>query len=119
MMASVDDIFSIANRRTVITGGTAGIGLAVAAHFVSAGAEVVITGRRADGRQIAGSISARSVSMDVRSDASVERGLNEAVEILGGLDVLVLNAGVSLPAGPLEELDPTRSERSSMSTCSE
>jgi NAD(P)-dependent dehydrogenase (short-subunit alcohol dehydrogenase family) len=104
-MASLDDIFSIANRRTVITGGTAGIGFAVAAHFVSAGAEVVITGRRAEGRQIAGSIGARFVSMDVRSDTSVERGLNEAVDILGGLDVLVLNAGVSLPAGPLEELD--------------
>ena len=41
-------MFSIANRRTVITAATAGIDLAVAAHFVSPGADGAITGRRAE-----------------------------------------------------------------------
>jgi NAD(P)-dependent dehydrogenase (short-subunit alcohol dehydrogenase family) len=106
-MTTSDDLFSIANRRTVITGGTAGIGLGVAAHFVSAGADVVITGRRTHGAEVAESIGARFVSMDVRDDTSVEEALKEAADMMGGLDVLVLNAGIARPCGPLEELDLT------------
>jgi NAD(P)-dependent dehydrogenase (short-subunit alcohol dehydrogenase family) len=98
-------MFSIAGRRTLITGGTAGIGLAVAAHFVSAGAHVVISGRRAEGAEIAASIGARHVAMDVRDDDSVEQGLDAAVALLGGLDVLILNAGVALSCGPVDDLD--------------
>lgn len=98
-------LFSIAGRRTVITGGTAGIGFGVARHFVDAGAPIVITGRRPSGDQIAESIGARFVRMDVSDDESVQRGLEEAVDHLGGLDVLILNAGIALPCGPMAELD--------------
>ncbi|HTX07396.1 MAG TPA: SDR family oxidoreductase [Solirubrobacteraceae bacterium] len=100
-----DALFSIARRRTVITGGTAGIGLGVARHFVSAGADVVVTGRREQGHQRADSVGATFVRMDVRDDASVERALADAVRALGGLDILILNAGIARPCGPLEALD--------------
>ncbi|HTX47124.1 MAG TPA: SDR family NAD(P)-dependent oxidoreductase, partial [Solirubrobacteraceae bacterium] len=102
---ATDELFSIQGRRTVITGGTAGIGLGVARHFVSAGAKVVITGRRERGPERAESVGASFVSMDVRDDVSVERGLESAVRLLGGLDVLILNAGVARTCGPLERLD--------------
>jgi len=100
-----EDAFSIADRRTVITGGTAGIGLAVARHFASAGSDVVLTGRREDGAAVASAAGGRFVAMDVSDDASVRDGLAEAVAMLGGLDVLILNAGTDLDAGTLPELD--------------
>jgi NAD(P)-dependent dehydrogenase (short-subunit alcohol dehydrogenase family) len=98
-------MFSIAGRRTVITGGTAGIGLGVAEHFVAAGARVVIAGRRAQGPEIAATVGAQFVSMDVADDESVNHALARSAELLGGLDVLILNAGVARPCGPLESLD--------------
>ena len=56
---------SLKARRAFITGGTAGIGLAVARSYVEAGAEVVIAGRRAEGETIAASIGARFQQLDV------------------------------------------------------
>ena len=99
------DPFGITGKRTLITGGTAGIGLGVARHFVRAGAEVVISGRRAAGADIAESIGARFVTMDVADEASVQHGTDVAAEILGGLDVVIQNAGIGRPCGPLDQLD--------------
>ena len=97
--------FSIAGRRTVITGGTSGIGLGVARHFAAAGADVVISGRRENGSAVAAEAGGRFVAMDVGDDASVRNGLAEAATMLGGLDVLILNAGTDLDHGELAELD--------------
>jgi NAD(P)-dependent dehydrogenase (short-subunit alcohol dehydrogenase family) len=105
MTAVADERFSIRGRRTVITGGTAGIGHGVAAHFVAEGAEVVITGRRASGAEIAEGIGAHFVAMDVADDDSVRDGMAAAAERLDGLDVVILNAGISLPERPVAELD--------------
>ncbi|MCC6222510.1 MAG: SDR family oxidoreductase [Thermoleophilia bacterium] len=99
------DMFSIAGRRAVITGGTAGIGLGVARHFVRASASVVITGRRATGGGIAASIGASFVPMDVRDDASVCDGMAAAARLLGGIDILVLNAGLDEQTGTVAALD--------------
>jgi NAD(P)-dependent dehydrogenase (short-subunit alcohol dehydrogenase family) len=100
-----DKLFSVAGKRVLVTGGTAGIGHGVARHFVAAGANVVISGRRTAGPQIAESIGARYVWMDVGDDESVERATVEAARLLGGLDVLILNAGIAKPVGPIEVLD--------------
>jgi len=99
------DVFSVAGKRVLITGGTAGIGLGVARHFAAAGADVVITGRRSAGPQIAESVGARFVRMDVGDDDSVEQAISDAARMLGGLDVLILNAGVGRTVGPIESLD--------------
>ena len=100
------DPFSVERRRTVITGGTAGIGLGVAEHFVRARALVVITGRRPDGKAIASGIGATFVPVDVADDDSVRDGFERAAGALGGrIDVLILNAGVDLDTGAIEALD--------------
>lgn len=95
-----DEIFSIAGRRAVITGGAAGIGFGIASHFRAHGAKVVIADVRADGRSAATEISADFVEVDVTSEESVRDGLASAADQLGGaIDVLVLNAGIDLDVG--------------------
>ncbi len=94
-------MFSLKGMTAVITGGTSGIGEAVAARFAAAGARVVIIGRR-DAANIArrtGAIAA--VRADCASEAEVRRALNEARDALGDkIDVLVNNAGIE-NTGPM------------------
>jgi NAD(P)-dependent dehydrogenase (short-subunit alcohol dehydrogenase family) len=94
-------MFSLKGMTAAITGGTSGIGEAVAARFAAAGARVVIIGRR-DGADVArrtGAIAA--VRADCASEADVSRALSEAREALGeNLDVLVNNAGIE-NTGPM------------------
>ena len=102
----MSDPFSIEGKRCLVTGGTAGIGLAVARHFCDAGAEVVISGRRDAGATTAADIGAQFVRMDVADATSVKAGTAAAAELLGGqIDVLVLNAGVALDTGSTDQLD--------------
>jgi len=97
---NVTDYFSIAGKRALITGGTAGIGLAAARAFVAAGARVVITGRRASGAETAAEIGAEFVAMDVGDGASITAGTKSAAELLGGgIDIAILNAGITLDSG--------------------
>ena len=99
------DPFSVTGRRIVIVGGTAGIGLAVAAHLAEAGAVVTITGRRVEGEGIAAGIGASFVAMDVADDASVVEGFAEITRAADHIDCLVLNAGVDLVYGEIDALD--------------
>ncbi len=105
------DVFDVTGRRVVVTGGTAGIGLAVAAHLVECGAQVVICGRRPEGSAIADSIGAGFVTMDVADDASVERALGAVSERFDALDALILNAGIDDYHGEVEDLDMDVFER--------
>ena len=98
-------VFDVAGRRVVVTGGTAGIGLAVATHLVEAGAEVIITGRRADGGAVAAGIGATFVPMDVADAASVARGFEAVSQRFDALDALILNAGIDEYHGEVENLD--------------
>ena len=98
------DNFSIESKRVVITGGAAGIGLAVAQHFDAVGAEVVVAdlaiGMALDGPPFG------YVQMDVTDRNSVEVGLASAAEMLGGgIDVLILNAGIDREVGVAGDLD--------------
>jgi 3-oxoacyl-[acyl-carrier protein] reductase len=85
----------------VVTGGSRGIGFAIAEGLVSKGARVVITGRderqlRGAARQVTPSSSVHNVRADVRNSADAARAIEAAIERFGSLDVLVNNAGVGL-----------------------
>jgi len=96
------DWFSLAGKRAFITGGTSGIGRAVAEAFVAQGATVVVADIT-DGTAVANEIGAKFVSVDVSNEASVEEALREAVGLCGGsFDTVVLNAGVG-DVGPTFE----------------
>ncbi|MGH7022143.1 MAG: SDR family NAD(P)-dependent oxidoreductase [Caulobacteraceae bacterium] len=94
-------------KRVLITGGSSGIGLATAQAFVSKGARVVVTGRRAEvladavkTLQAAGGFAA-GVAADVGTAEGRAATLDQALDSLGGLDILVNNAG-GVRAGRLE-----------------
>ena len=99
------DTFDVSGRRVVITGGTAGIGLAAATHLVRCGAQVVIGGRRASGRDIAAGIGAGFVAMDVADETSVASAFDAVSERFEALDALILNAGIDDYHGEVESLD--------------
>lgn len=84
-------------RRVLITGAARGIGAAVAQRLHSRGARVALAGIEPD--QLAAVAAqcgdAPALSCDVRSREQVESAVTQAVERLGGLDVVVANAGVA------------------------
>lgn len=86
----------LAGKIAVVTGGSAGIGRGIAAHFVGEGARVFITGRNQAGldkavAEIGGPISA--VRGDASNLADIDRIYQTVREKAGRIDVLVVNAG--------------------------
>lgn len=98
---------NLQGKRVLITGGSSGIGLAIARALLAKGAKVVITGRRPD--VLAASVSelqasevfVRGVAADVATIEGRAATLKQAIDALGGLDILVNNAG-GVRAGRLE-----------------
>jgi NAD(P)-dependent dehydrogenase (short-subunit alcohol dehydrogenase family) len=95
-------------RKVIVTGGSKGIGKDIARAFAELGAQVVITGREEQSlvqtteelKRIQPQCS--YIVADIRKVESVYRMVDEAVERMGGLDVLVNNAGVNIPKPALE-----------------
>ena len=97
------------DKVALITGGGAGIGVALAERFVAEGAKVCISGRRAEKlEQVAASLPKGTVAIcpgDVSVQADAERMVQTAFEFGGRLDVLVNNAAID-PGGTVVDLDP-------------
>ena len=90
--------FSLNNKKALITGATGGIGGAIAKSFVSAGASIAISGSRQEKLDAFASELGANVSpiaCDLSDLATVENLVKQAEEKLGGLDILVCNAGVT------------------------
>src|SRR5712691_5173939 len=93
------------DRRALVTGGTTGLGFAIAERFLAEGARVVITGRDVDlGRQAEQTLrlGARFVGADAADPGAVASSAAAAADHLGGLDVLVNNAGIGITARMLD-----------------
>jgi NAD(P)-dependent dehydrogenase (short-subunit alcohol dehydrogenase family) len=85
--------------RVLVTCATSGLGAAMAAALAGAGARVVVTSRRRERAQVAAQRlgpGAIGLELDVRDEASVLACADEAWDRLGGLDVLVNNAGIGM-----------------------
>jgi len=88
--------FDFSGATVLVTGGTNGIGLAIARSFRDAGADVVITGRRASASDYAHDLGGFAYRQLVLPDASA---IDATAHTLDQLDVLVNNAGENLPGG--------------------
>jgi len=105
---------SVDGKTAVVTGGSSGIGRAIAETFVADGADVVVCSRtRADVEAVAdelndadGAGSAFPVECDVTDREEVAALAEAAVAEFGGVDVLVNNAGGAGEGGPLHEVSP-------------
>ena len=84
----------LAGKRALVTGGSRGIGAAIVRRLLDAGAEVLTTARSATGEAPEG---AAFVPADVRTRAGAEALAAAAQETLGGVDILVHNAGGARP----------------------
>jgi NAD(P)-dependent dehydrogenase (short-subunit alcohol dehydrogenase family) len=94
---------SLRGKVAFVTGGTRGIGLAIARALVAEGVQVAVTGRdeahlsAARPRlEAAGPGSVETLRADVRQHAEVERALSATVARFGGLDIVVNNAGIGI-----------------------
>jgi glucose 1-dehydrogenase len=91
-------------RRALVTGGDSGIGQGVCYELAAHGAAVAINylGRPDEAQRMAGEIEAAgatavAVAMDVSKESDVQRAFADAKDALGGVDLLVNNAGVERP----------------------
>ncbi|MCA9264956.1 MAG: SDR family oxidoreductase [Planctomycetales bacterium] len=102
--------FDLTGRSAVITGGSKGLGLAMAAGLASAGANVVLVSRHLDeaavaAREIEQDFGTRAVPLagDVTCPEDNEAMVRFAVKEFGKLDILIANAGINI-RGPIDEL---------------
>ncbi|MBO9574665.1 MAG: SDR family oxidoreductase [Sphingobium sp.] len=98
----------LAGRKAVITGGTTGIGRAIAVLLASEGAKVFVCGRDADHlddalKRIGEVGQGDGISIDLARDGAVQRFFEAAEDYLGGLDIAVVNAAI--PANAIDETD--------------
>jgi 2-dehydro-3-deoxy-D-gluconate 5-dehydrogenase len=103
--------FRLDGQVALITGAAGGLGSAIARAFGAAGADLALAelpGRLEEARDLAAAVAtehgrrAVAVPLDVTDLPGIERAVAEAEGALGGLDVLVANAGVNVPRAALD-----------------
>lgn len=95
--------FDLGGAKVLVTGGTSGLGAAIAQAYVDAGAEVTITGTRATASDYAEDLSRyRYCQLDLEDNRSIDA----LAESIPALDILVNNAGLSFFTLGLDEHDP-------------
>jgi NAD(P)-dependent dehydrogenase (short-subunit alcohol dehydrogenase family) len=108
----------LTGKRALITGGDSGIGRAVAAAFAKEGADVAIAylAEDDDARHTCSLVeaegrTAKAIRADLAREESCVQAVREAVEALGGLDVLVNNIAYQSPVDSVEELSSEQWDR--------
>lgn len=97
-------LFELSGRRALVTGGGGAIGGAIAVALADAGARVAVLGRSSSADDAAARIDGISVRADLSDRDGLQRGFDEAVAALGGLDIIVASHG-TLHAGASLELE--------------
>jgi 3alpha(or 20beta)-hydroxysteroid dehydrogenase len=109
-------VYDLTGRKALVTGGARGLGEGMAQALARAGASVVIGDIQEDlGKTCADTLraagtTAEFVPLDITSDASWEQAIPEVIGCLGGLDIVVNNAGVEITS-LLVDLDPDDARR--------
>jgi 3-oxoacyl-[acyl-carrier protein] reductase len=100
----------LSGRRALVTGGASGIGLATAEALIRCGAEVAINHLQGDprGPAEAARLGALSAPGDVSVAGEAEAMVARAIEALGGLDILINNAGTPVTPEPVPYADLDR-----------
>lgn len=105
-------LFNLTGRAALITGGSKGLGLAMAAGLASAGADVMLVSRHADEAQAAADTIARDFgrkavghAADVTVPEQVSAMVAAAERALGRVDILINSAGINI-RGPITDLTP-------------
>jgi 2-dehydro-3-deoxy-D-gluconate 5-dehydrogenase len=100
------ELFDLQGKVAIVTGGNGGIGLGIARGLAQAGASIAVAGRNAEKTRNAvdqlSSLGARAVGLqaDVTDAAQIQQMVEGTVEALGGVDILIANAGMSIRKPP-------------------
>lgn len=103
-------LFDLSGSTAIVTGGSKGLGLAMAHGLASAGSNIVVVNRslpegEAASNEIASQyqVKAQAFACDVSSEAAVEKMISSAVNTFGKIDILINSAGINI-RGPIDEL---------------
>ncbi|MBV9894264.1 MAG: glucose 1-dehydrogenase [Chloroflexi bacterium] len=100
------ELFDLRGKVAIVTGGNGGIGLGIARGLAQAGADIAVAGRNADKTREAvdqlTSLGVRAVGLqaDVTDAGQVQQMVDATIEALGGVDILIANAGMSIRKAP-------------------
>ena len=98
---------TLRGKKVVITGGGRGLGFSIAKKFVAEGAEVLIAGRNIKVlEESAKKLECKCLQLDVSNSSEFDAFMYKAEELLGGLNVLVNNAGISLHENTFFDVTP-------------
>jgi len=104
--------FDLSGKTAIITGGSKGLGLAMAAGLASAGAQIMVVNRNLDEGLAAAqelqsdfNIRAEAFSADITKPRQAEAMVKATLEMFGDIDILINSAGINI-RGPIDELDP-------------
>ena len=112
-MGLIDSLHPVPGLKVLITGGASGIGAAIAKAFHDAGSRVHIcdVNRAAIDTFTATHPGVTASMVDVSISTEVDLSIDDVFVSMGGLDVLINNAGIAGPTNPIEEIDATEWER--------
>lgn len=103
-------LFDLSDRLSIITGGSKGLGFAMAAGLASAGSDIVLVSRTQSEAEKAASsladeygIQAIGMEGDVRNQQDMERVAMDTMDTFGRIDILINSAGINI-RGPIDEL---------------
>ena len=98
---------TLRGKKVVITGGGRGLGFSMAKKFVAEGAEVLIAGRNIKVlEESAKKLECKYLQLDVSNPSEFDAFMDKAEELLGGLNLLVNNAGISLHENTFFDVTP-------------
>ncbi|MBV9329631.1 MAG: glucose 1-dehydrogenase [Chloroflexi bacterium] len=100
------ELFDLHGKVAIVTGGNGGIGLGIARGLAQAGADIAVAARNPDKTRMAveqlGGLGVRAVGVhvDVTDATQIQKMVADSVDALGGVDILVANAGMSIRKRP-------------------